>query len=195
MIVQPPESVARRWAGALQARLRRAPLENFLLSNALKVTFASGIKDTDNIARAVIFTINHGITTYCRYHGSALSDVQQDVVARTACAASLGIARLIQAEPAWRVAALLGIAQLLSPYVGMNAAATRSTLAVRTFQEDLEAGRHGADILSLSEQAKTIVGRNQPHYIETASWSLVRRLEAQRVFSTQPATQGDAITA
>jgi hypothetical protein len=195
MIIQPPESVARRWAGALQARLRRAPLENFLLANALKITFSSSIKDTDNIARAVIFIVNHGIATYCRYHGPSLSDVQQEVVARNACAASFGIARLIQAEPAWRVAALLSTAQLLSPYVGMNAAATRSTFSVRAFHVDMSNSQHAVDIVTLSEQAMTIVRRNQPHYVETASWSLVRRLEARRASLLLPAAQDDAITA
>ena len=50
-IVFPSEAVARRWDGALEARLRRAPLEAFLRARAIVAAPAGVAQDSDAIWR------------------------------------------------------------------------------------------------------------------------------------------------
>ncbi len=182
----PPESIARRWAGALQARLARAPLEQFLQRNALKITYASGIKDTDNVARAVIFMVKAGVDRYARYYGDTLSEQQQSALAQSACAACVGVAQLIGCEATWRVSALLATTQLLAPYLGMTAAASRATFAVREFQDELLATLPAPELRGMSQRAADIVRRNESHFLDSIAWNLVRRLEARRTTALLP---------
>lgn len=63
-VVFPSEAVARRWDGALQARLRRAPLETFLRARGTIVAPPGIAQNSDNLARAAVLMVEAGLTLY-----------------------------------------------------------------------------------------------------------------------------------
>jgi hypothetical protein len=96
-IVFPNESIARRWDGALQARIRRAPLEGFLRTQAIAAAAPGIAQDSDNLIRATVFIVEHAM------------------LGRLACLTSRSLAALIVEPARWRTAALVSTARLLSP--------------------------------------------------------------------------------
>src|ERR1700691_2385691 len=134
-LIMPSEAVARRWNGALQARLRRAPLEEFLRVRDLKIAPAGAARDTDNLVRATVFMVDTGVRIYFFAQENALNERQQAQVAQAACMVSHGLAALIGEPGAWRIAALVSAAQLLNPWIGLNAAAYAAAAAARPISE------------------------------------------------------------
>src|SRR5579872_2629783 len=63
-LVFPSEAVARRWNGALQARLRRAPLEAFLRARSLSPAPRGVAQDSDDVARATVLIVEAGLSFY-----------------------------------------------------------------------------------------------------------------------------------
>jgi hypothetical protein len=133
----PSEAVARRWNGALQARLRRAPLEEFLRVRGLKIAPAGAARDTDNVVRATVFLVDAGVTMHFQAQENALDEQQQTLVAQAACMVSHSLVALIGEPAAWRLPALVSAAQLLNPWIGLNAAAYASAAAAQRFSEEL----------------------------------------------------------
>jgi hypothetical protein len=158
-LIMPSEAVARRWNGALQARLRRAPLEEFLRVRDLKIAPAGVARDTDNLVRAIVFMIDAGIRIHSRAHEDALDERQQALVAQAACMVSHSLAALIGEQAAWRIAALVSAAQLLNPWIGLNAAAYAAAAAAQRFSEDLLDPARAPRTL-ISEKATIAVARN-----------------------------------
>lgn len=134
-VVFPNEAIARRWDGALQARLRRAPLEEFLKKRSLPVAPTGIGQDSDDLARATVFLLEAGISAYCRYRSAALTPRQRSLLGRTACIVSRAAASQILKPEAWRIAALISTAQLLAPWIGLKAAAVEATCAARLFEK------------------------------------------------------------
>jgi hypothetical protein len=135
-ILFPNEAVVRRWDGALQARLCRAPLEAFLRARALAPAPAGISQDTDNLVRATEWIVTAGFTVYFRDPQEELAFSQRAVVGHVACLVSLALAEQIARPDAWRIVALVSTAQLLRPWIGLNAASMASASAVRQFQEE-----------------------------------------------------------
>jgi hypothetical protein len=133
-ILIPNEAVARRWNGALQARLCRAPLEAFLKGRALAPAPAGISQDTDNLVRATEWIVAAAFTVYFGDPQEGLAFSQRAVVAHVACLVSLALAEQIARPDAWRIVALVSTAQLLRPWIGLNAASMASASAVRQFQ-------------------------------------------------------------
>ena len=157
-LIMPSENVARRWNGALQARLRRAPLEEFLRVRDLKVAPAGAARDTDNLVRATVFMVDAGVRIHAHAHEDAL-DERQELVAQAACVVSHSLAALIGEQAAWRLAALVSAAQLLNPWIGLNAAAYAAAAAAQRFSEDLLDPTRAPRTL-ISEKAAIAVERN-----------------------------------
>jgi hypothetical protein len=133
-IVYPSEAVARRWADGLRARLRRAPLDTFLRARGLTPAAAGVAQDSDDVARATALIVEIGVTSYCEDRVEGLDCPQRTAVAHVACLVSRTLAELISQPVAWRIAALVSTARLLTPWIGLNAAAMESAAAVRAFQ-------------------------------------------------------------
>jgi hypothetical protein len=144
-IVYPNASVARRWNGALQARLRRIPLEQFLATRSLPIVPPGIAQDSDNLVRATVYLIEAGIAEYFLGRARDLELRQQAMVGHVACLVSRGAAQVILQPEAWRTVALVSTTQLLSPWLGLNAAALASASHTRHFSNQILHGEPGAD--------------------------------------------------
>jgi hypothetical protein len=135
-ILFPNEAVARHWDGALQARLRRAPLEAFLKARSQVPAPAGVAQDSDNLTRATVLIVEAGLLLYFDDREEGLAFGQRAVVGRVACLISLALAEQISQPDAWRIGALVSTAQLLTPWIGLNAAAMASGSAARQFEKE-----------------------------------------------------------
>ena len=134
-VVFPNETIARRWDGALQSRLRRAPLEAFLKRRSLSLAPCGVAQDSDNLIRATVYIIETGLSAYCRHRSEALSSRQRAVLGRVACIVSRALSGQILQIASWRIVAMVSTARLLSPWIGLNAAALESACATRQFEK------------------------------------------------------------
>jgi hypothetical protein len=133
-IVYPNAAIASRWNGALQARLLRAPLEEFLTTRGIAPAAAGLSQDSDNVARATVLLLDPGLALFHRGQPQGLAPHQRAFVGHLACVASNALAQSISQRSAWRIAALLSGARLLGPWVGLTEAALTSAASVRDFR-------------------------------------------------------------
>ena len=129
VVLVPSSKVAARWHGALEARLRQAPLEAFLRSRGQPFATSGETRVTDNIASAAVYFFE--LARCSRLDGASA------VVGPLVCAVSDGLAALVREPNAWRVAALIATARLLAPAIGLGAAADLSASAVRDYSMSL----------------------------------------------------------
>ncbi len=132
-ILIPNATISRRWAGALQASIQRAPLERFLRSREIPVATRGPAQDSDNIARTCVYILDKGLGAYSHDAVAALFEPQMSVMGQLACTVCFSLGLLIGAPQAWRVPALVGAAQLLSRHTSLTAAAGISAAAARAF--------------------------------------------------------------
>jgi hypothetical protein len=156
-VLIPNAKIAARWNGALEARLRHAPLERFLRSKGRK--WATGeTRNTDNLAGAAIYFVNQALG-----HGEAqgpLSASQQYAVGQVACIASSSLALLIQEPDQWRTAALVSTARLLERQVGLSAAAHVAAAATREYNSAVACRCLEVGILNVGHAVRTAVETN-----------------------------------
>jgi hypothetical protein len=174
-IVFPSEAVARRWDGALQARLRRAPLEAFLRARSLVPAPAGVAQDSDNLVRATMLIIEAGLLLHFADRVEGLAFRQRAVVGHVACLVSRALAELISQPRAWRIVALVSTARLLSPWMGLNAAAMTSASSARQFQKEFMKAGSSLD-RRISESACAAVNRDGAEAMAEASASIAARL-------------------
>lgn len=134
-IIYPRQEISRRWCGALQTRLRRAPLGRFLRAHSMTPALTGRSQSSDDLVRATVFIVESGLLQYCRSHGQPLHEVRHAAVGQLACVVSRALAIRISEPSAWRVAALLSTAQLLRAHIGLNAAAIASASLVRRHEQ------------------------------------------------------------
>jgi hypothetical protein len=174
-IVFPSESVARRWDGALQARLRRAPLEKFLRARAI-VPAATGVaQDSDNLVRATVLIVEEGLSLYLNDHAEGLAAPQRGIVGHVACLVSRALAELISEPTAWRIVALVSTARLLSPWIGLNAAAMASASSARLFEKHIMMAGTSLD-RRVSQSACAAVNRDSVEAMAEVSAIIALRL-------------------
>lgn len=137
-LIFPNEATARKWAGALESRLRRAPLEQFLVSRSLSFAKAGASQASDNLTRATVFIVESGLQAYFKERDHGLATAQHAVVGHCACLVSRAAAAAIREPATWRIPALVSTALLLSPWIGLNAAASGSAASVQDFATRLE---------------------------------------------------------
>jgi hypothetical protein len=136
-IVFPNEAITRRWNGALQARLRRVPLEAFLRARGIDPAPAGVAQDTDNLVRATVSIVEAGLAIFFEDRQEGLAASQQAIVGHVTCLVSRSAAQLILQPEAWRTVALVSIARVLTPWIGLNSAALASASYTRLFQRAL----------------------------------------------------------
>jgi hypothetical protein len=136
-VIYPNHSKIRHWDGALQATLRRAPVEEFLRTHSLKIANGAA-RDCDNLVRATTYVIDAGLKVYFQAREEGLAESQQGVVGRLACLTTRAVAGLIGEPECWRIPALLSTAQLLSPWIGLQASACASACFVHQFTVRLQ---------------------------------------------------------
>ena len=139
-IVYPSEAVARRWDGALQSRLRRAPLEGFLRARGIVPAPPGVAQDSDNLVRATVLIVEAGLKLHLNDRSEGLAAPELAIVGRMACLVSRALAEFISQPTVWRIAALVSTARLLTTWIGLNEAAIMSAGSTRHFQEGLVKG-------------------------------------------------------
>jgi hypothetical protein len=174
-LVIPSASIARHWNGALPARLRRAPLEQFLRARGLDVSNAGAARDSDNVARATVFLLEAGVTLYFQGAEDPPAKHQHAALGLAACSISHALAALIEEPASWRIAALISTAQVLRPWIGLNAAALASALIAREFTVSLEKSLPAADA-ELGKAAAAAVTRNDPDSGAAVAPMILQRL-------------------
>lgn len=178
-VLIPNKKVAARWNGALQTRLRHAPLESFLISRGRKWVLSGEARVSDNLACATILFIDQALSA-CTPGGAVLDAAHHAAVGEAACAVSHGLAVLIQEPNSWRIAALIGTARVLAPHIGPDAAARLSAMSARDYGKRLKAGLE-AGLLQIST---LVVGA-----VESNNQALAGRavqLIAQRIAGAVP---------
>lgn len=187
-LIIPSEAIARRWNGALLARLRRAPLEEFLRAHAVTPASAGTTQDSDNVSHATILMVNAGLTLYFQDREDALLATQHAVVGQAACLISRALAALILEPGCWRTAALVSTYQLLRPWIGVNAAAYASAAAAHAFTFSLVSCASAADA-RLSERVSIAVSRKDPTAVTDAAVLISQRLAC--AYPQQPPYAGE----
>lgn len=178
-IVFPSEAIARRWDGALQARLRRVPLEEFLKRRGIDPAPAGVSQDSDNLVRATVVIVEAGVTLYCSDRPKEFGFLQQRTVGHVACLVTRALTELIAQPPAWRIAALLSAARLLTPWVGLNAAAMASASAARRFEQEEPEAASSVD-LRVFHHASAAVSNDSAEAMERVSLSIAARLSPEK---------------
>ena len=136
-VVYPNPKIVRHWAGALQASLRRSPLEGFLRFRGLPVASRGATRDTDNLINATMYLLGKGLATHASAQNLVLDEAQQSSVGQMACQICYALAVLIGEPQAWRVAALVSATQQLLPQVKLLAAASSAATAANHFTHSL----------------------------------------------------------
>lgn len=119
-LVIPKEAIAKHWRGALESRVRRAPLEHFLRRHAAPPAPSGVAQITDNLCRATVLLMEA-----CLGDASdefTFTELRDRALGPIACAVSAGLATRIQEENAWRIAALVSVCQLHAARLGFSAA-------------------------------------------------------------------------
>jgi hypothetical protein len=175
-IVYPSKAVAHRWDGALQARLRRAPVETFLRTRSIMPAPAGVSQGSDNLVRATVFIVQAGLARCAADWEGTLVDHCRSGVAMVACLVSLGLAQQFLQPDAWRVVALVSSAQLLSPLIGLNAAALESAAVARAFQQESKRGISPLDWRIITG-VQDAIRENDPDALLKVTARIATRLE------------------
>jgi hypothetical protein len=176
-IVYPSEAVARRWDGALQARLRRAPVERFLRARGLVLAPRGVSQDSDDLVRVTVLIVETALSLYFADRGEGLAFRQRSVVGHVACLVSRALAEQIAQPDRWRIVALVSTARLLSPWIGLNAAAKASASAARQFQKEVMKGISPLDWRIMKSVCDALSG-NGADAMSKASANIAARLNA-----------------
>jgi hypothetical protein len=175
-VVYPNDKITARWAGALEARLRQAPLENFLRSRGQKWVLTGDARITDNLACGSIYLVDGALNAYMLESRGTLTISQHPLVGQIACAVSHGLATLIQEPNTWRIAALVSTARVLSPYSGLDAAAHVAAAAARDYSATLNAGAQPAEVVHIGNAASAAVESNDEERALHVMKLILRRL-------------------
>jgi hypothetical protein len=181
-VLYPSEAVARRWNGALQIRLRRVPLQQFLKKRGIAP--APGDQDNEDLIRATTFIVNAGLLVGRRAYPEGLVELPYSAVGRTVCIVSRALAGLIMEPAAWRIAALESTARLLTPTMGLTAAAIASAVSVRHFQNEPP---HSALEFDVSVGERTIAAIRGRVAVSEVSALIAMSLWSPRVRQTERA--------
>jgi hypothetical protein len=169
-LLVPKEAISRRWEGALQARLRRAPVEAFLRSHDIKVSVGGPAPLTDNLVHATVYLIEQSDRISA---GHLAEHHHQVLVVEIACSICEELASLICEPNCGRIAALVSAAQLLSRGIGVRPAAFRAAAAARAYWKKRQSRSLLPIIEAIGTQALTAIRTNHTHELQLA----VRRIE------------------
>jgi hypothetical protein len=178
-LLHPSETVSRRWAGSLQARLRRAPIEVFLRSRGLKVCASGASQLTDNLIRATVDIVGQNFTA-----AKPVPEIEQVLIGSIACSVCHELTSLIAEPEAWRIAALVSSAELLSAGIGRQAAAFQAAATARDFVVKRQTQSVMPMIQSIGIQAALAVKTTRPEDLMRAVQLISECLAPIRAAST-----------
>jgi hypothetical protein len=189
-VIIPSEKIALRWNGALQARLRQAPLEAYLRSRGQKWVLSGDARLTDNLACATIYLVKAALNECVEEHRDSPAVSQHSTVGQIACAVSSSLALLIQEPAQWRTAALVSTARLLEKQIGLSAAAHGAAAAAREYSAGVNRGSQDVEVVRIAQAARGAVETN-----EEADTANVVRLIVQLLSSMATQASVDALDA
>lgn len=183
-VLYPSEAISRRWEGALDARKRHAPLEVFLRTHRLKVSTSGASRITDNVIRTTIYMVGRTFAPT-----DTIDLAQQAGVATIACAICHELTSLIGEPGAWRIAALVSAAELLSAGIPRKNAAIQSAAAARGFVVMLQSRALEPTIERIGIQAALAVRSNLDDDLASAG-RLITTCLSNRPEAAASATSG-----
>ena len=127
------------------------------------------------MVRATGLIVEAGLELYFADRAEGLAIRQRAVVGQVACQVSRAIAELISQPAAWRIAALVSTARLLTPWIGLTAAAMVSAASVRQFQKECTKAQLSLD-RSIGDGACAAVNRGDVEAMAQVSSSIAARL-------------------
>ena len=178
-IVYPSKAVARRWDGALQARLRRAPLESFLQARGIAPAPRGLAQDNDDLVRATVLIVEAGLALYFAPREERLAFRQRLVVGHVACLVSRALVEQISQPDAWpdrctrqhcAIALALDRPQCCSDGFGNRRATISRRRSLREFR--LWIGR-------IMQSARDALNANGPDAMLKSSTNIAARLNAE----------------
>ena len=177
-VIIPNVKIASRWNGALQARLRQAPLEAYLRSRGQKWVLSGETRLTDNLACATIYMVNAALNECIEEHRGPLTAAQHPAVGQVACAVSASLALLIQEPTQWR------------KHIGLSAAAHAAAAAAREYGAGVNSGAHDVEVLRIGHAARSAVEANEVPDTAKAVRLIVQRLASMSTHA--PVSASDA---
>lgn len=160
-VLIPNPEIAARWNGALRARLRREPLDQFLRFQGLPVTAAGPACVTDNLSRAALYLVDSGLRAGLKTQAVESPETFRRTLAQTTCAVADGLATLIDEGASWRSAALVATAQLLSRFVNARAAAQAAAAAAHAYDASFKDLSPDVALQEISQRAASAVRSNE----------------------------------
>jgi len=153
-------------------------LENFLRSRGQKWVLAGDARVTDNIACGCIYLVDGALNAFMLESRGTLTISQHPLLGQIACAVSHGLATLIREPNAWRIAALVSTARVLSPYSGLDAAAHIAAAAARDYSAALNAGTRSGEVVQIGDAASFAVESNDEERALHVMKLILRRLSS-----------------
>jgi hypothetical protein len=175
-VIIPNAKISARWSGALEVRLRHAPLEAFLRSRGLKWAVSGEARITGNLACATIYLVGKALDALPGGRVESLQFTRHSAVGQMACAASSSLALLIQEPAYWRTAALVATARLLEKGIGLSAAARLAAAAARDYHTMVGNGSLEAVVLKIGHAVRRAVDGNDAGLEEAAVELICARL-------------------
>jgi hypothetical protein len=189
-VIIPNAKILSRWNGALEARLRQAPLEAFLRAHGQRWAVSGETRVTDNLACATIYLVNSALAHGGELPAAPLTLAQHSSVGQIACAVSSGLALLIQEPAQWRTAALVGTARILERHVGLSAAARAAAAAAREYHSAVSNGLQETGVLDIGHAARVAVEGNDEGALAGAVQLIRQRLATLPCASPAAMAQG-----
>jgi hypothetical protein len=183
-LIYPHQSKTAHWDGALQRRLRRAPLEEFLKTHSLKIAHGAA-RDCDNVVRASVYLIQGGLEIHFCHREEGLAESQYGLIGRLACLTTRAVIELIGEPGSWRIPALLSTAQLLSPWIGLHASAYASASFVHQFTVRLQDAA-AQDDNELTAAVSAALQHNDRVSLFTVTEMIEKRLSATAIAEPRP---------
>lgn len=181
-LLYPGEAVSRRWEGALQARIRRAPIEVFLRSHDLRVSPPDAAQLTDHLIRTTVYIVQRSFTAT-----ETIGESEQIAAGAIACSICHELVCLISEPDSWRIAALVSAAELLTAGIGRKQAAFRAAAAARDFLVRRETQSLAPVIQQIGSRAARAVQSNHPEDLAKTGHSIRECLFKSRAASPEAA--------
>ena len=130
VLLTPKKAIASHWHGALRSRLNRLPLEAFLRNHQQRCGHGTAQAVTENLVRASVVIVEPVLPHRGPAWTALLHPGYFDALGEAVSRISRALGELIEEPQLWRVSALVSVARLLKPNLGMDMAAAAAASAV-----------------------------------------------------------------
>jgi hypothetical protein len=190
-VVVPVGARVAHWTGALQRRLKQAPLECFVRMHAPIALESKGFNVPDALVAAADFILNEALLTYTTQHGTALNEPQCWVIGCACAALCDGFTAGIEQPEEWLPAALQSAQTLLIPPLGPALAMQCAMLSVQNYLDSREALQGPREFGAMCRAATYAMTIGTPAALKVATQLVSQRILARRAvpaFTSQVAT-------